>query len=341
MIPIPGSSRPATIRASAEAADLVLTPDQLDRLNQTPPPVRVAPMNDLSTPASRELHEDYVEQVNLAVAEDRDDLVQALAAQFAATQPPQSADAHARHGVELHAVERHGVDSVGGGGSSSERAHGPLPVLLILLTVVTGLVDAFSYLSLGHVFVANMTGNVVFLGFALSGAGSISLLGSLLAVLAFALGAALGGRWAPGRRLHRGHLLASATSGQAALLLAGSVIASTTDAHGTAAQLSLIGLLALAMGGQNAVVRRLAVPDLTTTVLTLTVTGLVADTTSRAVRTRRLASVLSMLAGALTGGALLHWVAPAAPLWLATATLATCALTAYRATSRTESNVWR
>jgi hypothetical protein len=40
--------------------------------------------------------------------------------------------------------------------------HGPLPLLLIALTFVTGLVDAFSYLVLGHVFVANMTGNVVF-----------------------------------------------------------------------------------------------------------------------------------------------------------------------------------
>jgi uncharacterized membrane protein YoaK (UPF0700 family) len=50
-----------------------------------------------------------------------------------------------------------------------DRSHGPLPALLVCLTVVTGLVDAFSYLSLGHVFVANMTGNVVFLGFALAG----------------------------------------------------------------------------------------------------------------------------------------------------------------------------
>ena len=48
--------------------------------------------------------------------------------------------------------------------------HGPLPPLLLGLTVVTGLVDAFSYLLLGHVFVANMTGNVVFLGFAIAGA---------------------------------------------------------------------------------------------------------------------------------------------------------------------------
>jgi hypothetical protein len=58
-----------------------------------------------------------------------------------------------------------------------------------------------------------------------------------------------------------------------------SVIANTAGVADSPARLMLIGLLALAMGGQNAVVRRLAVPDLTTTVLTLTVTGLVADTT--------------------------------------------------------------
>ena len=77
---------------------------------------------------------------------------------------------------------------------------------------------------------------------------------------------------------------------------------SIADVGGSAARLTLIGLLALAMGGQNAVVCRLAVPDLTTTVLTLTVTGLVADSTPRSVRTRRLISILAMLVGALTGG---------------------------------------
>jgi uncharacterized membrane protein YoaK (UPF0700 family) len=229
---------------------------------------------------------------------------------------------------------------VGHGGTSGARAQGPLPDLLILLTVVTGLVDAFSYLSLGHVFVANMTGNVVFLGFALSGTGSISLAGSLFAVLAFALGAALGGRWAAGGGIHRGHLLASAAAVQACLLLGGSVIATTAGVHGTAARLSLIGLLALSMGGQNAVARRLAVPDLTTTVLTLTVTGLVADSTSRSVRVRRLVAVLSMLGGAVTGGLLLRYVGLAAPLWLAAALLVSCAAVAHRATGRPGSQVW-
>src|ERR1700723_4183066 len=88
--------------------------------------------------------------------------------------------------------------------------HGPLPALLISMALVTGLVDAFSYLVLGHVFVANMTGNVVFLGFALIGAPGFSIGASLVALLSFWLGALIGGR--AGTRLgqHRGRLLSAA-----------------------------------------------------------------------------------------------------------------------------------
>ena len=42
--------------------------------------------------------------------------------------------------------------------------HDPLPLILVVLTVTTGLVDAVSVLGLGRIFTANMTGNVVFLG---------------------------------------------------------------------------------------------------------------------------------------------------------------------------------
>ena len=224
---------------------------------------------------------------------------------------------------------------------TADRTHGPLPVLLICLTVVTGLVDAFSYLRLGHVFVANMTGNVVFLGFGLAGVGEISIVASLFAVFAFALGAAVGGRLAASRAPHRGHLLAAATSVQAGLVLVAAVLASTVGVRSSAVRLTLIGLLALAMGGQNAVVRRLAVPDLTTTVLTLTFTGLVADTTPSSVRVRRLISVLAMLAGALVGGVLLRWVALAAPLWVAAVLLVGCAAGAYAAAGRPQSQTWR
>jgi uncharacterized membrane protein YoaK (UPF0700 family) len=64
----------------------------------------------------------------------------------------------------------------------------------LILTVVTGLVDATSYLKLGHVFVANMTGNVVFLGFGFAGAGGISVWASLTALGSFLVGSADGGR---------------------------------------------------------------------------------------------------------------------------------------------------
>ena len=48
-----------------------------------------------------------------------------------------------------------------------------------------------------------------------------------------------------------------------------------------------------------------------------------------------------MLAGALTGGVLLRWVALAAPLWLAAVLLVACAAAAYAAASRAQSQAWR
>src|ERR1700690_3175064 len=65
---------------------------------------------------------------------------------------------------------------------------------LLALTVVTGLVDAVSILRLGRVFVANMTGNVVFLGFAVARAPGFSLVASLVALAGFMIGALAGGR---------------------------------------------------------------------------------------------------------------------------------------------------
>jgi uncharacterized membrane protein YoaK (UPF0700 family) len=141
--------------------------------------------------------------------------------------------------------------------------------------------------------------------------------------------------------VHRGHLLSAGTAVQAAVVLVAAVIASTAGVDDSKIRLLLIGLLGLAMGGQNAVVRRLSVPDLTTTVLTLTVTGLVADTTPQSVLGRRVVSVLAMLAGALMGGVLLRWVALAAPLWLASVLLVTCAVGAFAAVSRPHSEAWR
>lgn len=99
-----------------------------------------------------------------------------------------------------------------------DERHGPLPALLLALTVVTGLVDAVSILSLGRVFVANMTGNVVFIGFALAGAPGFSLAASLAALAGFFVGAGGGGRLVAGLGVATGILLAVAIS---SVLLAG------------------------------------------------------------------------------------------------------------------------
>jgi uncharacterized membrane protein YoaK (UPF0700 family) len=84
------------------------------------------------------------------------------------------------------------------------------------------------------------------------------------------------------------------------------------------------------MGIQNATARSLAVPDLTTTVLTLTLTGLSADSAlgsgKRTAPWRRIASVSAMLAGALVGAALVLHVSATAAIGLATGTLALAAL---------------
>ena len=105
--------------------------------------------------------------------------------------------------------------------------HGPLHPLLLLLTVVTGLVDAFSYLVLGHVFVANMTGNVVFLAFALAGASGFSLAASALALLAFAAGALLSGRIVTHLGPRRGRILAVTASAEAVVTVIAVVVAWT------------------------------------------------------------------------------------------------------------------
>ena len=159
---------------------------------------------------------------------------------------------------------------------------GPLPQLLIGMTLVTGLVDAFSYLVLGHVFVANMTGNVVLLGFALAGAPGFSIPASGGAILSFALGALVGGHISTRLGQHRGRLLSTAAGLQTALFAASVVLAAVSDDRVTAAyRYTLIVLLAVSMGIQNAAARKLAVPDLTTTVLTMTLTGIAADRRGR------------------------------------------------------------
>src|SRR5581483_5406871 len=149
-----------------------------------------------------------------------------------------------------------------------------LPPLLIVLTFVTGLVDAVAYLRLGHVFVANMTGNVVFVGFAAGGASGFSVWGSLLALACFLPGGMAAGRLtSPLGDDRRRQLSAAATVEVVLCAIAVAAAALGGRQLGAGSRYLLIAVLALAMGVQNATARRLAVADLTTTVLTLTLTG--------------------------------------------------------------------
>ena len=210
---------------------------------------------------------------------------------------------------------------------------GLLPPLLVALTAVTGLVDSFSYLVLGHVFVANMTGNVVFFAFALAGVGGFSATASVVAVGCFALGALATGRL--GRSLaSRRELLLGVTAGIEALIVAETVTmtALSPSPLPTGLRYALIVALSLTMGAQNATARKLAVPDLTTTVLTLTITGIAADSPLAGAAgthaARRLISVAAMFLGALAGALLVLHLHIVYPLVIALIILAAAAVTA-------------
>ena len=77
--------------------------------------------------------------------------------------------------------------------SASRSIQHPLARALLVLTFTTGLVDAVSYLGLGRVFTANMTGNIVFLGFGIAGSGGLPVVAPLVSLGAFLLGAGGGG----------------------------------------------------------------------------------------------------------------------------------------------------
>jgi len=201
-----------------------------------------------------------------------------------------------------------------------------VPVLLVL-TLVSGLIDAVSYLGLGHVFTANMTGNVVVLGFAAAGAPGFSVPHTLTSLLAFVIGAAIGGRIA--QRLGRGprRTWVRRTLAAEALLLAASTVVALAAPDDTATVYTLIAVTAFAMGLRNATVRKLGVADLTTTVLTMTLTGLAADGPGTR-RVRRTAAVGAMIAGAALGAWLVRDHGLGVPLLVSTVLVGVLAVTA-------------
>ena len=207
--------------------------------------------------------------------------------------------------------------------------------LLYLGTALTGLVDAISYVGLGHVFTANMTGNVVLLGFAIAGTAGLSVSHSLAALAAFMAGALMGGRIAATlgpQSIQRWRITAIAT--ESTFLLAATLV-SLGHHHlfnDSTRLYAVIIFTALAMGMRNATVRKIGQPDLTTTVLTLTITGLAADSFMAGGNNprwqRRVLSVVLMFAGA-AAGALMVQRSLALPLAVATVATLFIAISIY------------
>jgi len=211
-----------------------------------------------------------------------------------------------------------------------------LPAVLLVLTVVSGVVDAASFLGLGHIFTANMTGNVVFIGFAAAGAPGLSVERSGVALAAFAAGAVLAGRMHARMRAGPRNRWASGAFGiEAALLLGSAAVAAGSGSdltdRGTVLY-AVIVLTGVAMGMRNATVRKLGVADLTTTVLTLGIAGLASDSSlaggTNPGWSRRAGSVAAMLVGAVLGACLLR-TSLAWTVGIAGVISAACALAAW------------
>lgn len=148
---------------------------------------------------------------------------------------------------------------------------------LYLISAICGLVDAVCFLALGRVFAEMMTGNLLLLAFSI-GKGEL-LAGSaqyLPAIVAFTLGALVGGRILRGPRKMRERRVGFAIE-WVLLWAAAALAAFARPEAGNAEGVALIALLSFAMGIQNAMIRVHGVPDLATNVMTLTYTGIVAD----------------------------------------------------------------
>ncbi len=185
----------------------------------------------------------------------------------------------------------------------------PLTRALLVLTFTTGVIDAASYLGLGHVFTANMTGNIVLLGFGIAGSGGLPVIAPLVSLAAFLAGSAMGGRMAAGMRTRTLHLSRAMLVEIGVVLLAAALALLVDITPDRFSADLMIALLAFGMGVRNATVRKLKVADLTTTVLTMTLTGLAADSPlgggDGEGSWRKTAAVLAMLVGAIAGALLL------------------------------------
>lgn len=207
---------------------------------------------------------------------------------------------------------------------ATERLH---LILMLTLTFSTGVVDAVGYLGLDRVFTGNMTGNVVLLGMAVAGGTSLPILRPALALAFFMLGAACAGRalrHAPeGWSSRTSRVLLTLALGLWALVVFAAV--APVQANETLGSI-VTSALALLMGTQAATAKRLKVTEITTVVVTSTITGLASDSRLAGGKSvfwvRRALAIALISLGAVAGAAAVH-----THLWLGLALAATLAST--------------
>jgi uncharacterized membrane protein YoaK (UPF0700 family) len=198
--------------------------------------------------------------------------------------------------------------------------NGARDLLLAALTFSSGAVDAISFLALGKVFTAFMTGNIVFLGLRAAAAPGPDVLTVAVSLVAFAAGVMGSSRIVtPSKGRSTWPREVTVVLGIAALLqaafLAGWIAASGAPSRGVTDL--LVGLSALAMGAQSGAVMSLGVQGVFTTAATATVMFLAKDFAEEASTTERvrLAGVVAALfAGAAIAGLLLMHARMYAPI---------------------------
>lgn len=181
---------------------------------------------------------------------------------------------------------------------------------LLILTFVTGILDAASFLALGQVFAAMQTGNVIFLGLGIADVSGAPTLAPLIALGAFLVGGLTAALLTPavGRSSGNGLQLAMVT--EIVLLSVAGTLAALVDVEpGKPIAYLLIAMLSLSMGLRNTVARRIGDPNLATTVLNLTLSAFVTQTptgfASESELALRGAAIVAILAGAVSGALLL------------------------------------
>lgn len=177
---------------------------------------------------------------------------------------------------------------------------------LLLLTASTGAIDAVSYIALDKVFTGNMTGNVLFIGFALVGIDDIPLLNNVVALLGFIVGSIISGRIVGrGHPVHlpRRSMWTLVVSGVIIFLLAGIWLASGPMPSWLL--LIVTGVLAAVMGTQVTAIKPIGNSDVTTIVVTNTLANLARDSRwgggSSQAWLHRVLAVVAMGAGAALG----------------------------------------